>query len=222
MSQTRRYTRDLLTEAAEQCADIEEVIAFLGTQPYGNLRRHLRKRFEDFDIDISHFPPPRRGPHGVKALPSAGELKQAVAQSTSIAGALRVLERPDNTRVRRLFHQLIAEYGIDTSHFLGQAHQRGKPSPAAKPPGEVLVKHQHGRRTKTALLRRALREIGVPERCDECGTGPEWLGRPITLEVDHLNGDWSDDRRRNLRLLCPNCHAITDTWCRGGKRRGSR
>jgi hypothetical protein len=41
----------------------------------------------------------------------------------------------------------------------------------------------------------------------------------MTLEVDHVNGDRTDDRLENLRLLCPNCHAVTRTWCRGG---GSR
>ena len=69
------------------------------------------------------------------------------------------------------------------------------------------------------MLRRALCEIGVPEQCALCGTGPEWIGKPMTLEIDHVNGDWSDNQRENLRLLCPNCHAITDTWCRGGRRR---
>ncbi|MGW4837691.1 HNH endonuclease [Streptomyces globisporus] len=80
------------------------------------------------------------------------------------------------------------------------------------------MKHTSGFRTKTSLLRRALREVGTPEQCDECGTGPVWHGSPITLEIDHVNGDWSDDRAENLRLLCPNCHAVTNTWCRGGAR----
>ncbi|BFO21893.1 hypothetical protein SHKM778_82810 [Streptomyces sp. KM77-8] len=113
----------------------------------------------------------------------------------------------------------MAENGIDTSHFLGQAHQRGRTSPTAKRAEDILIRHDGPRRTKTTLLRRALRDAGVPEECARCGVAPEWLGRPMTLEIDHVNGDWRDDRQENLRLLCPNCHASTDTWCRGRKRR---
>ncbi len=51
-----------------------------------------------------------------------------------------------------------------------------------------------------------------------CGTGPERNGLPLRLEVDHVNGDWWDNRRENLQLLCPNCHAVTDTY-RGRRRR---
>ncbi|AJE40878.1 HNH endonuclease signature motif containing protein [Streptomyces nodosus] len=211
------YTRERLAEAAAQCSDMDEVIAFLGTRPYANLRRYLYQRFEHFGIDVSHFP--RKGRHGSQGRPDEGQLRNAVARSASIAGVLRILERPDNARQRALFSRLTTHYGIDTSHFLGQGHRRGKPGPnPRKRPEDVLVQHNGTHRTATKRLRRALREAGVPERCARCGTGPEWLGGPMTLEIDHINGDWHDDRRENLRLLCPNCHAITATWCRGGRR----
>ncbi len=40
----------------------------------------------------------------------------------------------------------------------------------------------------------------------------EWMGKYTPLEVDHISGDWRDGREENLRLLCPNCHAQTDTY----------
>ncbi|MFF2778249.1 HNH endonuclease signature motif containing protein [Streptomyces sp. NPDC058052] len=210
-----RYTRERLTEAASQCPDISEVMEFFGVQPCDKLRRYLLKRFAHYGIDISHFPHRRRGRQPPR--PTQEDLRSAVERSLSVSGALRLLGRPDSGRMRELFRRWTAEDDLATSHFLGQAHHRGRSGPT-RPAAEILVKHSGRRRTRTHLLRRALREVGTPQECAECGTGPEWLGEPITLEIDHVDGDWSDDRRENLRLLCPNCHAATDTWCRGGRR----
>ena len=212
------YTRERLTEAAAQCSNMDEVVAFFGSQPYDKLRRYLLKRFDHYGIDVSHFH--RRRQRGVQPpRPRADELRQAVEHAISVAGALRALGRPCTGQMRALFRQWTEADGLSTSHFLGQAHQRGKQGPTpVRQPEDILVRHGRGRRTRTHLLRRALRESGIPEKCADCGIDPEWLGKPMTLEIDHINGDWSDDRRENLRLLCPNCHATTDTWCRGGRR----
>lgn len=55
--------------------------------------------------------------------------------------------------------------------------------------------------------------------CSGCGTGPEWRGHPMTLELDHANGDPRDNRRQNLRWMCPNCHSQTQTF-KGRNSRG--
>lgn len=47
--------------------------------------------------------------------------------------------------------------------------------------------------------------------CDRCFAS-EWFGKPLSLEIDHIDGDNKNNSRENLVALCPNCHSITDTW----------
>ncbi|MGB7338353.1 MAG: HNH endonuclease signature motif containing protein, partial [Phototrophicaceae bacterium] len=48
-------------------------------------------------------------------------------------------------------------------------------------------------------------------KCEICGLS-EWLNQPIPLELDHIDGDPDNNVESNLRLICPNCHALTDTY----------
>lgn len=52
--------------------------------------------------------------------------------------------------------------------------------------------------------------------CLHCGI-KEWNDEPITLELDHIDGNTNNNSRENLRFLCPNCHSQTDTWRRSWK-----
>lgn len=47
--------------------------------------------------------------------------------------------------------------------------------------------------------------------CNKCGIS-QWQGLPISLELEHKDGNNQNNDRTNLECLCPNCHSITDTW----------
>lgn len=55
-----------------------------------------------------------------------------------------------------------------------------------------------------------------PRQCQQC-LGTEWLGQPIPLEMDHIDGDSGNNVGGNLRLVCPNCHAQSP-WSKGRNR----
>lgn len=56
-------------------------------------------------------------------------------------------------------------------------------------------------------------------KCNKCGI-TEWNGKPITLELEHKDGNNDNDSRENLEAICPNCHSQTKTW--RGKNKNDR
>lgn len=103
----------------------------------------------------------------------------------------------------------IKRFDLDMSHFLGQHLMKGKIG-IRKKPTDILILRKDNRRAHAYLLRRALIEQGVPYKCFECDRGPLWNNKELRLHIDHRNRNWMDDRKENLRFLCPNCHSQTE------------
>lgn len=139
------------------------------------------------------------------------QLKTAVKTCGSIRQVLNALglrEAGGNyTQVKRY----IKLHNIDISHFHGRAWSKGlkKPFNPRIPLDKILVKNSSYQTYK--LKKRLIRAKLKPVNCEECGwAGVSKDGR-IPLELDHINGDSSDHRLENLRILCPNCHSLKPT-----------
>jgi hypothetical protein len=108
-------------------------------------------------------------------------------------------------------------FDIDTTHLKGKKWARGRPSKKRLIASDILVlKKMEDGRQNHKLLKRALLESGVEYKCFICGIF-EWLGKPLGLEIDHINGLYWDHQKHNLRFLCPHCHSQTVNY--GNKKR---
>lgn len=205
------FSPNQLREAALSGDSVRSVARLLGVSDDGRSRSTLRRMLNEHGIDTSHFS------HARVTIPE-GPLRVAVANSTSYADVMRALGLPVNDANHRRVHRRTAQLGLDTTHFKRRTRRQARAMASKPVADEVLrVRPPGSPRTNHSRLRRALDEIDRPYRCARCGNRGQWQGVSMTLQIDHVNGDWLDNRPENLRYLCPNCHAITDTWCRNRK-----
>lgn len=132
-----------------------------------------------------------------------------IAESISIADVLRKIGLDPRGRNYRIVKDIISKFDIDTGHFLGKKHALGTHTTKV-PIQNILIDNSEVILT-TSRKRRLISEGLLQNKCYICSL-TEWLGKSISLQIDHINGKNNDHRLENLRLLCPNCHSQTDTF----------
>lgn len=146
------------------------------------------------------------------------QLRDAISSSTSYRQVLLRLGLSPQGGNSETIKRLATKHEIDTSHFGGKS-QKGRPKRIRSDIGVYLTNQQ--RIGSFRLKNRLLRE-GILLPICSCCNGERWLDGPIPLELDHIDGNSSNNVLSNLRLLCPNCHALTATYRGKNQRRACK
>ena len=150
----RAYTKEWLEELCKNSYSYAEVLRKAGRKQGGGTQATLRKKIQEFNIDISHFT-------GQKWQNSPNQINKQISRE---------------------------KYSLD----------------------EVFIKNSS---VTQKVLRGYVERHNILEyKCEVCGCDGHWQNGIISLEIDHINGDNSDNRIENIHYLCPNCHALTDTY----------
>ena len=213
-----KYSREVLAPLVASSRSITEVIRKLGLARTGGNYRHISARIRLPQLDTSHFNYGR----GASRIDVSVEVLAAVVRtSTTVAQVCQKLGLLDRGGPHRDVSARIRELGLDTNHFRGRGWCRGDTAATnasvargAKQRSftdeEVFIENSPIV-TGSRLVRRLL-AMGWQYRCTWCEIS-NWRGVPLVLHLDHINGISNDNRFINLRLLCPNCHSQTPTYC---------
>lgn len=175
----------------------------------------LKQRCLDLNINL----PQKYGSsqHIIRNQITDSQIKSACNNNIGRKSTLKELCLKSNGINNKWIKEKIIKLNINISHWLGKGYLKGKKHSWNKLPIEYFLVNNRPNTNANALKKRLIKENILEHKCYNCNL-IEWLEKPITVHLHHINGIRSDNRLENLILLCPNCHSQTDNFCGKNKK----
>lgn len=147
-------------------------------------------------------------------------LKPIVEESKSLTQVLRSLGLRAAGGNYSNIKKHIVRLKLDTNHFTGRGWSKSYTEETNEtvakiskqqriPDNEIFI--ENSRYNYRSGIKKRLLKMGWEYKCSVCGIS-SWQGKELSLQLDHINGIYNDNRFENLRFLCPNCHSQTNTF----------
>jgi 5-methylcytosine-specific restriction endonuclease McrA len=137
-------------------------------------------------------------------------IESVIKKCFNYSDVCRLLNKSTTGGSYELIRNRIKEYNLDISHFTFK-NTRIQPYVQKNKTKEEILVDNNMYRLNNKTVKRALLESGFIYCCSNCKL-TEWNGLPISLDIDHIDGNWKNYTKENLRFLCPNCHRQTNTF----------
>lgn len=169
----------------------------------GSTRNNIFLKAKEYEISIDKF----RKKHSRFQHVSDEEFKNIVLTEKGITNVVQAL---GYNRTSGTMNKIVKARALKLGFIILKPDKRDYKNHVIYSLDELLIENsQYGNRAW--LKRRLIKSGKLKEECSDCGQKPLWNGKPLMLELDHINGIYNDNRIENLRLLCPNCHSQTPT-----------
>jgi len=145
------------------------------------------------------------------------QLISATKNGVSYADVCRDLGLVVTNGNYRTLKKHIDRLQLDTTHFEGSKIFKKGNTPSNKKELKDILKEgvsYQGSRLKRRLISEGLKQ----DICEQCGQLPIHNHKKLVLQLDHKNGNHTDNRLENLQVVCPNCHSQTNNYGSKNKR----
>lgn len=156
---------------------------------------------------------------------SKEQLQKVIGESISFSEVVRKLLNKDRAHGSMISYikQLAIDYQIEFTHFNAKNWNKNKSGTFKSISKEELITNYLSKtpmkRTNSHNIKTWLFKLGMKlKKCEVCDLPDSWNDKPLSLQLDHIDGDKTNNELSNLRIICPNCHSQTETFC--GKNNG--